>query len=602
MKKRFLSLLLAATLAFSSVPVSAMAAETNNIYDATVTTKDGNTLMTTVVDSDYTTTITLDDSEFDASEVTVSATNAAGTTSTRTFATPFTASNKKLSSVITSLDDLKTINNGNISVSFNDEYSYYELDKAYTKDSTTTWVFKADENAETVHNSVKAILDKAEANTVIIKKGASITFGGEKLEFVNDVKLNNPTRAQLREAVNNNTTLEEQDECESYEMISYLPVGSTFKAGIVNGVLTEAIKTRVYGPHFGNQCMSKILKGETAADRKSAMISLVNAIVEEFVNDSNCLVEIKTASYMEEEKKQEEENNKFWAPINELEEKASIVYDLDIKDTMSEADFAAAKKQIEEIRAAYNALTKEQQESFADNYPIIMLRLEKAELGIKNIEVSKAAAAEKAQKDAEIATLKAAAAAQNEAAKKVLALTAKATAKVTVKTSGTKVKATWKAVEGAEKYAVIVVKNGKKQAPVMVTGTTYTVSAPGTKVAIIVAPVATFENVEYTGKEVTSKSVIVKPARPSVKVKKSGKKFKVTVKKASVTGYQIQTAKNSKFKKNLKKYTVKGTKVSKSYKLTTLKKGTNYVRVRAYKTISGKKYYSSWSKAVKVKR
>ena len=70
--------------------------------------------------------------------------------------------------------------------------------------------------------------------------------------------------------------------------------------------------------------------------------------------------------------------------------------------------------------------------------------------------------------------------------------------------------------------------------------------------------------------------------------------------KAKATGYQIQYATNSKFTKN------KVTKTITSYKTTSktvtkLKaKKKYYVRMRTYKTINGKKYYSSWSEVKTV--
>ena len=74
-------------------------------------------------------------------------------------------------------------------------------------------------------------------------------------------------------------------------------------------------------------------------------------------------------------------------------------------------------------------------------------------------------------------------------------------------------------------------------------------------------------------------------------------------KTASVTGYQIQYSTNAKFAKAATK-TVKGASKS-SLKVSKLKGGTKYyVRVRTYKTIGGKNYFSAWSgaKAVKTKR
>ena len=58
------------------------------------------------------------------------------------------------------------------------------------------------------------------------------------------------------------------------------------------------------------------------------------------------------------------------------------------------------------------------------------------------------------------------------------------------------------------------------------------------------------------------------------------------------TGYQVQYATDSKFKNGKKTYSVSGT----SKKIANLKSGkTYYVRVRAYKTVKNKKYFSAWT-------
>mgnify|MGYP003282290931 CR=1 FL=1 len=65
-------------------------------------------------------------------------------------------------------------------------------------------------------------------------------------------------------------------------------------------------------------------------------------------------------------------------------------------------------------------------------------------------------------------------------------------------------------------------------------------------------------------------------------------------KTAAVSGYQIVCATDKKFTKNVVKTTVSGKSLSKT--VTGLKKGkTYYVKVRAYKTVNGKKLYSLYS-------
>lgn len=80
----------------------------------------------------------------------------------------------------------------------------------------------------------------------------------------------------------------------------------------------------------------------------------------------------------------------------------------------------------------------------------------------------------------------------------------------------------------------------------------------------------------------------------------SGKKMKVYWKKSSkVTGYQIEYSTNSKFS-HAKIVTVKSNK-STSTKINKMtKKEKYYARVRTYKKVSGRGYYSSWSSAKSV--
>ena len=81
-----------------------------------------------------------------------------------------------------------------------------------------------------------------------------------------------------------------------------------------------------------------------------------------------------------------------------------------------------------------------------------------------------------------------------------------------------------------------------------------------------------------------------------------GKVAKVTwVKKSDVDGYEVQVATNKKFTKNRKSITLSGSSAN-NYTFKKLKKGkTYYARVRTYVIANGKKYYSDWSLAKKVK-
>ena len=91
----------------------------------------------------------------------------------------------------------------------------------------------------------------------------------------------------------------------------------------------------------------------------------------------------------------------------------------------------------------------------------------------------------------------------------------------------------------------------------------------------------------------------LKKAKKAITVK--WKKQSAKMAKSRITGYQIQLATDKKFTKNRKTVNVKGyKKVSKKVKkLKTRKK--YYIRVRTYKTVSGIKYYSGWSKVKAIK-
>lgn len=98
-------------------------------------------------------------------------------------------------------------------------------------------------------------------------------------------------------------------------------------------------------------------------------------------------------------------------------------------------------------------------------------------------------------------------------------------------------------------------------------------------------------------------SACSKPKAPTIKsvTNKAGKKIAVKYAKvANVDGYAIQYSTNKKF---TKKTTKTATKLSKT--LTKLQKKKYYVRVRAYRLLTGgAKYYGAWSsvKSVTVKK
>ena len=98
-------------------------------------------------------------------------------------------------------------------------------------------------------------------------------------------------------------------------------------------------------------------------------------------------------------------------------------------------------------------------------------------------------------------------------------------------------------------------------------------------------------------------TVTSKPKSASIKKVKGAKKaIELTWGKvASVSGYEIQVATDKKFKKNKKTVTVKKQKTTKTTVKKLKAKKKYYVRIRTYKTVNGKKVYSSWSKVKSVK-
>lgn len=88
----------------------------------------------------------------------------------------------------------------------------------------------------------------------------------------------------------------------------------------------------------------------------------------------------------------------------------------------------------------------------------------------------------------------------------------------------------------------------------------------------------------------------LKTSLSSLKKDKSRKIVIGWKKNTSVTGYEIQISTNKKFASSkTKSIYIKNCKTTK-YSVKRLGTIKNYIRIRGYRTISGKKYYSSWSK------
>ena len=145
---------------------------------------------------------------------------------------------------------------------------------------------------------------------------------------------------------------------------------------------------------------------------------------------------------------------------------------------------------------------------------------------------------------------------------------------------------------GSTRKPAVTVKDSKGK---KVSSSYYTVTyASGRK------NVGTYKvTVKFKGNYSGTKTLTFKIIPPKTTVSKltgAKKSLKVTVSKKStqVTGYEVQYSTSKSFKSYKSKWLT-------SYKKTSLTitglsaKKTYYVRVRTYKTVSGKKYYSGWS-------
>ena len=182
--------------------------------------------------------------------------------------------------------------------------------------------------------------------------------------------------------------------------------------------------------------------------------------------------------------------------------------------------------------------------------------------------------------------------------------------RLTNKTKGITIK--WKKVSEAGGYYIYRSKNGGKFSRIKtISGgktVSYTDTSATTNGAKYQYKIIAYKKVgKATYKSAYSKTkTIYRISAPKIKElrSKSGRKIAVTwTKTKRATGYQIQYATNSKFK-SAKTVTVKKASTVRKV-ITKLKKNSTYrVRVRAYKTVSGRKYYSAWSskKSVTVRK
>lgn len=110
-----------------------------------------------------------------------------------------------------------------------------------------------------------------------------------------------------------------------------------------------------------------------------------------------------------------------------------------------------------------------------------------------------------------------------------------------------------------------------------------------------------FKN-KYKGKK--ELKYTIKPQGTIIRKLKAGSKQIKAIwekNKEQTSGYQIKISTNKKFTKNIEKITVQKNKIT-SWIIKKLKSKKNYfVKIRTYKTVNGKRIYSSWSESKTVK-
>ncbi len=159
---------------------------------------------------------------------------------------------------------------------------------------------------------------------------------------------------------------------------------------------------------------------------------------------------------------------------------------------------------------------------------------------------------------------------------------------------------TWNSVGEGVKYEVYQ-KNGKKWKKIKTTDkTSYTVKKLEADKEYQFRVRAVVDDIK--GKYSSTLKVETIPATATLKLKAGKKQLTASWSKVSdISGYEVQYSTSKKMKSAK---TVNAKKSAKKTTIKKLKKGKKYfVRVRAYKTVDGKKIYSDWSavKNVKVK-
>ena len=133
----------------------------------------------------------------------------------------------------------------------------------------------------------------------------------------------------------------------------------------------------------------------------------------------------------------------------------------------------------------------------------------------------------------------------------------------------------------------------------LVQGKDYTVSWKNNK-KIGTATVTVTGKGFYIGKKTATFKIVPKAVKfTTMKVGKKQMTLRWS-KGKSIDGYEIEYGLKKNFKK-AKKITIRSAKIAKTIVRGLKAKKTYYARIRAFKTVKGKKYYSAWSKVEKAK-
>lgn len=181
------------------------------------------------------------------------------------------------------------------------------------------------------------------------------------------------------------------------------------------------------------------------------------------------------------------------------------------------------------------------------------------------------------------------------------------TSKITPTCNTTSIKASWKKVTGASGYMVeLLSSKGKVVKSATTTKTAYTFKSLSkvTTYKVRVTAYKTIDSKKVYSTSYTTITTSTAPAKVTLsKVSAGSKSATPTWEKVSgASGYEVMYSTSSNFSSSKTATVSKGSSTK-----TTIKKLTKgqkyYFKVRAYKTVDGKKVYGAWSavKSVKVK-